>query len=113
LPKDGWSVNRRRRAANARNREEATAIARNLIQLALSTAGTDLDLAKEQAALARRIMLKFNIRYSWYLRRFYCHGCKGLMLPGLNARVRLGPSKLLLVTCQDCGHVNRKRLRQA
>lgn len=106
-------MNRRRRGANARHKEEATAIARNMIQLAVSTAGSDLDLAKEQAALARRIMLKFNVRYSWQLRRFYCHGCKGLILPGVNARVRLGPSKMLLVTCRDCGHVNRKSLRQA
>jgi len=88
-------------------------VARNLIQAAVSTAGNDLGLAKEQAALARRIMLKFNIRYPWQLRRFYCHGCKELILPGVNARVRLGPSKMLLVTCEDCGHVNRKKLRHA
>ena len=106
-------MNRRRRGANARSKEEATNVARNLIQAAVSTAGNDLGLAKEQAALARRIMLKFNIRYPWQLRRFYCHGCKELILPGVNARVRLGPSKMLLVTCEDCGHVNRKKLRHA
>jgi ribonuclease P protein subunit RPR2 len=106
-------VNRRRRAANSRSREEATQVARKLIQSAASTARDDLDLAREQAALARRIMLKFNIRYPWQLKRFYCHGCKGLILPGVNARVRLGPGKMLLVTCKDCGRVNRKRLRQA
>ena len=106
-------MNRRRRGANSRSKEEGTVVARNLILSAVETAEDDLDLAKEQAALARRVMLKFNIRYPWQLRRFYCHGCKGLILPGLNSRVRLGPGKMLLVTCTDCGHVNRKSLRQA
>jgi len=106
-----WSVRRRRRGANARNREEAINIARNLIHSAVSMAGSDIDLAKEQSDLARRIMMKFNIRYPWEFKRFYCHGCKKLILPGANARVRLGPEKMLLVTCGDCGRVNRKKLR--
>jgi len=110
---DAWSVNRRRRSTNAQKKGEATSVAWNLLQLAVLTAGSDLDLAKKQASLARRIMLKFNIRYSWQMKRFYCHGCKGLILPGLNARVRLGPGKMLLMTCEDCGRVNRKRLGHA
>ena len=106
-------MHRRRRGTISRNGEEATRIARNLIQSSVSTAGRDNALAREQAALARRVMLKFNIRYPWPLRRFYCHGCKKLILPGMNARVRLGPNRMLLVTCKDCGRVNRKKLRQA
>lgn len=92
-------------------KREATELARGLIEMAIITAGSDIALAREQASLARRIMLKFNIRYDWSLRRFYCHGCKGLILPGLNSRVRIGPGKVLIMTCNDCGHVNRKRLR--
>lgn len=102
----------RQRRANSQ-KQEATTVARNLLQLAVLTAASDPELAKEQAALARRIMLKFNIRYDWQLRRFYCHGCKGLMVPGLNARVRLGPNRVLLMTCEECGRVNRKTLGQA
>ena len=97
---------RKREAKN-----EALKVAQALIQLAVLTAATDLALAKEQASLARRIMLKFNIRYDWSLKRFYCHGCKGLIVPGVNARVRTGPGKTLLTTCDECGHVNRKMLR--
>ncbi len=55
-------------------------------------------------------MLKFNVRYDWSLRRFFCHGCKGLLYPGINARVRLGPARILLVTCADCGYVNQKKI---
>jgi RNase P subunit RPR2 len=91
-------------------KKEAASVAKALIELAVATAATDLALAKEQATLARRIMLKFNIRYDWSLRRFYCHGCKGLIVPGLNARIRMGPGKVLLTTCKECGHVNRKVL---
>jgi RNase P subunit RPR2 len=91
-------------------KREAARVAAGLIGLAVSTARTNPTLARGQTALARRIMLKFNVRYDWSLRRFFCRGCKGLLLPGLNARVRTGPQKFLLVTCEDCGRVNRKRL---
>jgi RNase P subunit RPR2 len=91
-------------------KREAAQTAATLIELAVATAPSDIDLARAQASLARRVMLKFNIRYDWRLRRFFCHGCKGLLYPGINARVRLGPGRTLLVTCGDCGYVNRKRI---
>ena len=89
-------------------KKEAVAIAKTLLEMAVTAANTDLPLAREQAALARRIMLKFNIRYDWSLRRFYCHGCKGLIVPGVNARVRIGPGKTIITTCSECGYVNKK-----
>jgi RNase P subunit RPR2 len=93
-------------------KRQATIAARTLLELSASTAREDLDLAKEQAALARKLMLKYNIRFGWDLKRFYCHGCKGLIVPGVNARVRLARG-MVLTTCADCGRVNRKRLGQA
>lgn len=86
--------------------------AKALLELAASTAPGDLDLAKQQAALARRLMLRYNIRFGWDLKRFYCHGCKELMVPGVNARVRLAGG-MVLTTCANCGRVNRKSLGQA
>jgi RNase P subunit RPR2 len=93
-------------------KRQATIAARTLLELSASTAHDDLDLAKEQAALARKLMLKYNIRFGWDLKRFYCHGCKGLMVPGVNARVRLAGG-MVLTTCGNCGRVNRKSLGQA
>lgn len=90
---------------------QATIAARTLLELSASTAPDDMELAKEQAALARRLMLRYNIRFGWQLRRFYCHGCKELMVPGLNARVRLAKG-MVLTTCANCGRVNRKTLAQ-
>lgn len=92
-------------------KREAARIAEDLIETAVLTAVLNPELAKSQASLARRIILKFNLRFDWRLKRFFCHGCKGLIFPGLNARVRLGPGRMLLVTCMDCNHVNRKKLK--
>ncbi|HYW83211.1 MAG TPA: hypothetical protein VFB30_08145, partial [Spirochaetia bacterium] len=93
-------------------KRQATIAAKALLELSASTAHDDLDLAKEQAALARKLMLKYNIRFGWDLKRFYCHGCKELMVPGVNARVRLAGG-MVLTTCANCGRVNRKSLGQA
>jgi RNase P subunit RPR2 len=102
------------RGVNKREaKKEATRIAATLIEMAVATAPSDIALARAQASLARKVMLKFNVRYDWSLRRFFCHGCKGLIVPGINARVRLSPGKMLLVTCAECGHVNRKKLSKS
>lgn len=95
-------------------KEEASALVALLTDSAVSLSHTDIELAKEQAALARRVKLRFNVRLDPSLRRFTCKGCKGLLVPGVNARVRLGHGKvtILRVTCADCGHVNRKILRR-
>jgi RNase P subunit RPR2 len=94
---------------------DATEAARTLIATAVETSKTDLDLARRQAALARRVMLRYNVRFDYSLKRFTCHGCKKLLVPGVNARVRLsgGPQKVLRVTCLECGRVNRKILKHA
>jgi len=93
-------------------KKQATVAARSVLKLAAATAGEDLPLAKRQAALARRLMLKYNVRFGWELKRFYCHGCKQLIVPGVNARVRVSAGKVL-TTCANCGRVNRKSLPQA
>ena len=94
---------------------EAAEAARRLTISAVTLASEDLPIAKAQAALARRIRLKFNIRLDASLKRYTCRGCKGLIVPGVNARVRLGHGKppILRITCLECGRVNRKILRRA
>jgi ribonuclease P protein subunit RPR2 len=102
---------KQRRAARA----DAGALVRLLTESAVNLSHTDLELAREQAALARRVKLRFNVRLDPSMRRFTCHGCKGLLVPGVNARVRLGHGKqtMLHITCADCGHVNRKIVSRA
>ncbi len=97
-----------RRAA----RDEAVELIKLLTESAVNLSHTNLELAKEQAALARRVRLRFNIRLDPSLKRFSCRGCKSLLVPGVNARVRLGHGRptTIRITCAECGHVNRKIL---
>ena len=47
-------------------KQHATIAARTLIELSATTAHGDLELAKQQAALARRLMLRYNVRFGWH-----------------------------------------------
>jgi RNase P subunit RPR2 len=96
-------------------KDDAAALVAFLTESAVSLSHTNLELAKEQAALARKVKLRFNVRLDPSLRRFTCHGCKGLLVPGVNARVRLGHGNppILRITCLECGRVNRKVLNEA
>ena len=96
-------------------KDDAAALVSFLTESAVALSHTNPDLAKEQAALARKVKLRFNVRLDPSLKRFTCRGCKGLLVPGVNARVRLGHGKdtILRVTCTDCGHVNRKVIERA
>jgi len=91
-------------------KEDAATIVKLLTESAVSLSHADPAIAKEQAALARKVKLRFNVRLGPSLTRFTCRGCKGLLVPGVNARVRLGHGKVTIirVTCADCGHVNRR-----
>ena len=96
-------------------KDSAASLVKLLTESAVALSHTDPATAKEQAALARKVKLKFNVRLDPSLKRFTCHGCKGLLVPGVNARVRLGHGKpaMIRVTCLDCGHVNRRVLGTA
>jgi RNase P subunit RPR2 len=94
--------------ANAK--ADAADAAKSLIDQAVRTSASDLALAKMQAELARKVMLRYNVRLDYSRRRFICRGCKKLIVPGVNARVRLGHGKpfVIRITCLECGHTNRK-----
>lgn len=97
---------KQRRAA----KDDAAEVARLLTESSVSLARTDIELARRQAALARKVMLRFNVRLGPSLKRFTCRGCKSLLVPGVNARVRLGHGRptSIRITCLDCGHVSRR-----
>jgi len=82
-----------------------------ILQVALDLAYIDYETAKKEAALARRIALKYNVRLPFSLKRFFCHGCKQLIIPGLNCRVRFSRrAHMLRMTCLMCGHTYRRPL---
>jgi RNase P subunit RPR2 len=98
-----------------RSKDDAASLVELLTESAVDLSHTDLGMAKEQAALARKVKLRYNVRLGPSLRRFTCRGCKGLLVPGVNARVRLGHGKdtIIRITCADCGRVNRKVVDRA
>jgi ribonuclease P protein subunit RPR2 len=101
------------RPARKAAKRDAAETARTLLESAVGKSVSDIELARAQGSLARRVMLKFNVRLDYSMKRFLCHGCKKLLVPGANARVRLGRTgkiRVLRVICLECGHVNRKLL---
>ena len=93
-----------------RAKEDAASLVAFLTKSAVDLSHRNPAMAREQAALARKVKLRINVRLDPSLTRFTCRGCKKLLVPGVNARVRLGHGKqtILRVTCIDCGHINRK-----
>ena len=85
-----------------------------LVGNALATAKSDAELAQKQAMLAKRISTKFRVRLPYEIRQLYCKKCKRFIVPGVNARVRVGRAnvKAVRITCLNCGHVYRKILKQ-
>ncbi|WP_435335771.1 ribonuclease P protein component 4 [Haloarchaeobius sp. TZWWS8] len=65
----------------------------------------EFDRAREYVRLARRIAERNRLRLPTRFKRFTCDRCDAYLLPGTNARVRLGDGRVV-VTC-DCGHIAR------
>jgi len=84
-----------------------------LVQSALETARSDAELAQKQAMLAKKISTKFRVRLPYEIRQLYCKKCKRFIVPGVNARVRIGRTnvKAVRITCLKCGHVYRKMIK--
>ena len=83
-----------------------------LLAKSMETAKEDMNLAKRQAELARRICLKYNLRLMYDDKQLFCRKCKRFIVPGITSRVRLGQSpKAVKITCLECGHTYRKLLK--
>lgn len=73
---------------------------------------SDQERAAKLARTAREIAMHFRLRLPYQVRQLYCKKCKGLIVPGRNARVRIGRSnaRAIRISCLRCGHVYRKVL---
>ncbi len=76
-----------------------------LFQLAKTTINEDEKLAQRYIAIARKISMASRVRLPLEYRRQICKGCKKLILPGINCRVRLQQRREphITVTCKHCG----------
>lgn len=56
--------------------------------------------------LARKIGLRYNIRFSRDLKRKFCKNCNSLLIHGFSSRVRI-KNKVLEIKCLNCGKTYR------
>ena len=70
-----------------------------------AVAAGELDLSREYVRRARRIAERHRLTLPRRFRRFTCDRCDAYLRPGVNARVRLGPGRVV-VRC-DCGATAR------
>ena len=63
-------------------------------------------LAHRYVQLARRIAMRYKVKFTPKQRRRMCRRCHHYLEPGKNCRIRLTGSKASY-TCLDCGNVMR------
>ncbi len=62
--------------------------------------------ARRYVELARRIGMRYNVRMPPEFKRRFCKACLAYLVPGVNARFRVGRGRLV-VTCTACGEIQR------
>ena len=88
-------------------------MARERIEILLNHAQrafpSDRALAKRYVELARRVGMKAGVRLTREQKLRICKGCGGLLVPGVNCRVRTRSEfgTTVLITCLDCGTKKR------
>jgi len=80
-----------------------------LLGLARRIFSEDRLLSKRYVELARRIGMKARVRLTKEQKMFVCKSCGGLLVPGVNCRVRTRSDfgTIVLITCLDCGAKKR------
>lgn len=84
-----------------------------LFKLAISIIREDEELSQRYVAIARRIAMAARVHMPRDYRRLICRGCKKLILPGVNCRVRLQQRREphVVITCGHCGKYMRFPMR--
>ncbi|QEE17368.1 ribonuclease P protein component 4 [Promethearchaeum syntrophicum] len=82
-----------------------------LLELAKKTHAEDPKLANRYVTLARNIAMGTKVAIPAILKRYICHNCKQLLVPGRNMRFRINNKvhygTYVSVTCLTCGQISR------
>lgn len=62
--------------------------------------------ARRYVDLARKIGMRYNVRVPPAYKRRFCKECLAYLVPGVNARVRVGRGRVV-ITCTACGSIQR------
>ena len=69
--------------------------------------------SKKYVALARKIGLRYNVRFSKQLKRRFCKNCNSLLIAGRTSRTRIkSREKIITVRCLKCNKVYRYPYRK-
>lgn len=68
-----------------------------------------MDLADRYVDMARRVGMRYNVRFPLMYRRRFCKGCYRYLQPGSTSRIRMNRGRVV-TTCLRCGHVMRRPL---
>lgn len=68
-----------------------------------------MDMADRYVDMARRIGMRYNVRFSPGHRSRFCKACYRYLLPGSTSRTRMSRGRVV-TTCLRCGHVMRRPL---
>jgi ribonuclease P protein subunit RPR2 len=68
-----------------------------------------MDLADRYVDMARRVGMRYNVRFQPTHRRRFCKSCYRYMLPGSTSRTRMSRGRVV-TTCLRCGRVMRRPL---
>ena len=98
-------TNRRRNKDSRRKRRASKAI-EELSTVLLSYDTTDSEAVDAAARDILRIGKRHGERPESQIARLICRGCEAALIPGRNARFRISVS-MLIITCEDCGRVER------
>ena len=64
--------------------------------------------SKRYVELARKIGLRYNVRFSKALKKRFCKNCNTLLKPGLSSKVRLDKkTKTIVIRCLTCNKIHR------
>ena len=82
-----------------------------LIEFSKQAHSEDPKLANRYVSIARNIAMGTKVAIPASLKRYICHNCKELLVPGRNMRFRINNKKhygtYVSVTCLSCGHITR------
>ncbi|MEM5878698.1 MAG: ribonuclease P protein component 4 [Candidatus Aenigmatarchaeota archaeon] len=81
-----------------------------LFSLARKNAQSNPSRSKRYVQLARKIGLRYNIRFSKNIKQSFCKKCNSILIPGKTSAVRIS-KKMVNIICKDCGNIIRVPLK--
>jgi ribonuclease P protein subunit RPR2 len=84
---------------------------KRLFELAAEDFRKKPENANRYIKLARKIAMRYNIKFSRDLRKRFCRNCSAYLKPGVNSRARTDKNTLI-TKCMDCGNIERLPLKK-